>query len=544
MDPACDDGRVLELYEQEGAFERLETWLRERGFFAPGGESLVADLYLGYGLAQGLRRTASPPPPEPCRLPFVACRVHDAPHLVGEAVDDGVMLGQWERTWPADAYGEAVERVRDAIACGDVYQVNLVQHLSAPFAGDPGALAARLAWLRPLHGVPLRGDGWAIVSASPELFLARRGRRVWTCPIKGTRPLGEGDELASSTKDAAEHLMIVDLERNDLSRVCEPGSVRWPELMATRELAGVEHMVSTVEGTLRDGVGLAELLVCDVPGRLDHGCTEDRRDRSDRRSRAGRARRLPWGRSGACAATATSSSRSRSAPSPIAGGRLHLWVGGGIVWDSDPEAEVEESLVKARPLLAAIGAPLPRSGLAMRLLALAVSGRGLVDPATAVVAADDEGFSRGRAAFETLRVYGGRPFRLRAAPRAPRALGCPHRAVRARPRRGASGSPRSRSTARRRRTAVLRLYWTPGPPGGEPSALALVSAMPDWIEETRARGQRLVTLTVPRRRRPGSCPARSRSPTRPTSRRSWRRRVAAPTTRSSSTTTASCSRAR
>ena len=79
-------------------------------------------------------------------------------------------------------------------------------------------------------------------------------------PIKGTRPRGGAAELRASEKDAAEHVMIVDLERNDLSRVCEAGSVRWPELMATRELAGVEHMVSTVEGTLREGVGLAEIL--------------------------------------------------------------------------------------------------------------------------------------------------------------------------------------------------------------------------------------------------------------------------------------------
>ena len=80
--------------------------------------------------------------------------------------------------------------MRAAIARGDVYQVNLVQHLSAPFSGDPHALAAALAPLRPLHPRPFVGDGWAVVSASPELFLARRGRRVWTKPIKGTRPLG------------------------------------------------------------------------------------------------------------------------------------------------------------------------------------------------------------------------------------------------------------------------------------------------------------------------------------------------------------------
>ena len=103
-----------------------------------------------------------------------------------------------------------------------MYQVNLVQHLSAPFRGDPAGLAAALRPSASARAAPAVGDGWAIVSASPELFLARRGRRVWTKPIKGTRPLGaDEDELAGSEKDAAEHVMIVDLERNDLSRVCE-----------------------------------------------------------------------------------------------------------------------------------------------------------------------------------------------------------------------------------------------------------------------------------------------------------------------------------
>src|SRR5262249_59652013 len=128
----------------------------------------------------------------------------------------------------------------EAIAAGDVYQVNLVQHLSAPFSGDPAGLAGVLASLRPLAPRPLVGDDWAIVSASPELFLRRRGRRVWTMPIKGTRPLGvEG--LTESEKDAAEHVMIVDLERNDLSRVCEAGSVGRPELMQPRAVAGAER---------------------------------------------------------------------------------------------------------------------------------------------------------------------------------------------------------------------------------------------------------------------------------------------------------------
>ena len=132
----------------------------------------------------------------------------------------GFAVGEWEPSWSAEAYAAAIEAVRAAIARGDVYQVNLVQHLAAPFDGDPAALAAALAPLRPLHPRPLVGRDWAIVSASPELFLSRRGDRLQTMPIKGTRPAGEDIDDA---KDAAEHMMIVDLERNDLSRVCVRG---------------------------------------------------------------------------------------------------------------------------------------------------------------------------------------------------------------------------------------------------------------------------------------------------------------------------------
>ena len=149
--------------------------------------------------------------------------------------------------------------------------------------------------------------------------------------------------------------MIVDLERNDLARVCEPGSVDWPELMAQRELAGVTHLVSRVEGTLRDGV--------------------EPRPRSSRRpSRAARSPARPKIAALDLIASLEPVGRGASMGAlgvvrpngdfdlaltirtlAVAEGRVHLWVGGGIVWDSEPEAEIEESWVKARPLLAAVG---------------------------------------------------------------------------------------------------------------------------------------------------------------------------------------------
>jgi para-aminobenzoate synthetase component 1 len=246
--------------------------------------------------------------------------------------------------------------VQAAIARGDVYQVNLVQHLSAPLAGDPAAISPRLRHLLPLHPRPLEGDGWTIVSASPERFLARRGRRIWTAPIKGTRPLGNATTLRGTEKDEAEHVMIVDLERNDLSRVCEPGTVRWPELMAERELAGVVHLVSTVEGRLRDRVSLADVLSAVFPGGSVTGAPKIAAvDLIAALEPVGRGASM--GALGRIYPNGDFDLALTIRTFAVVDGRIHLWVGGGIVWDSEPAAEIEESWVKARPLLAALRAP-------------------------------------------------------------------------------------------------------------------------------------------------------------------------------------------
>jgi para-aminobenzoate synthetase component 1 len=345
---------VHEVWSGDDPLAEVEAYLREVGFFESRARDVVADVFLAHGSSRSLRRAPWPDPPEPCRLPLAAVRVRpaeDQPSSVGDYA-----VGEWSPTWSEEAYAAAIASVREAIARGDVYQVNLVQHLSAPFEGDPAGLAARLAAFHPLFPEPLAGDGWAIVSASPELFLARRGRRVWTKPIKGTRPAGVTGELREAEKDAAEHVMIVDLERNDLSRVCEPGSVRWPELMSERQLAGVTHLVSTVEGRLRADVGLAEVLRATFPGgsvtgapkisALDHIAALEPVGRGASMGALGRVH--PSGDLELALTIRTFA---------VAEGRINLWVGGGIVWDSEPEAEIEESWVKAAPLLAAIGAP-------------------------------------------------------------------------------------------------------------------------------------------------------------------------------------------
>ena len=336
---------MLELSEPDGAFERLEAYLDE--YLRPG---TVADVYLGYGLSESLRRDPAPPPPEPCALPLLACAVRrDEPH--DDSSQASFRVGEWEASWEPEEYAAAVETVREAIRRGDVYQVNLVQHLAAPFAGDPRALAAALAPLAPLHPRALVGRDWAIVSASPELFLARRGERLWTKPIKGTRPLGVDID---DDKEAAEHVMIVDLERNDLSRVCEAGTIRWPELMVQHELAGVTHLVSTVEGQLRPGVSLAEILHATFPGGSITGAPKIAAiDHVARLEPVGRGASM--GALGTIRPNGDFDLALTIRTFAVAAGRIHLWAGGGIVWDSDAEAEIEESWVKARPLLSAIG---------------------------------------------------------------------------------------------------------------------------------------------------------------------------------------------
>jgi para-aminobenzoate synthetase component I len=319
------------------SFEELEAYVAGRD----------CDVFVAYG-------ANTPPKPEPCPLPRIYAQGVSDTSKVSDTleVSDTFRVGEWRRTWTDEQYADAVAAVREAIRRGDVYQVNLVQHLSAPFAGDPRALAEALG---PLHAQTLAGDGWTIVSASPELFLARRGDRLWTKPIKGTRPLGED---VDDPKDAAEHTMIVDLERNDLSRVCVPGTVRWPELMAQHELAGVTHLVSTVEGRLRRGARLAEILDATFPGGSITGAPKlSAIDHIARLEPVGRGASM--GALGRIHANGDFELALTIRTFAVAAGRIHLWVGGGVVWDSDADAEIEESWVKARPLLAAVGGLVP-----------------------------------------------------------------------------------------------------------------------------------------------------------------------------------------
>jgi len=333
----------------------LEPALREERFF--GCRGCVARVYIGYRASENLRRGSAPNPPEPCRLPAVAVSIERSGS--SDPVPGTFSVGAWSRTWTDAEYAAAIDVVRCAIRNGEVYQANLVQHLSADFSGDPAGLADRLRGLRPLEPRAMVGDGWSIACASPELFLSRRGDRVRTSPIKGTRPAGVA---IASDKDTAEHVMIVDLERNDLARVCRPGTVRWPERIEERELAGVNHLASTVEGTLRAGIGLTELLEAIFPGGSVTGAPKVAAlDLIAQLEPVGRGASM--GALGKVQPNGDLDLALTIRTFAIADGRIHLWVGGGIVWDSIAESEIEESWVKARPLLRAIGSAIPAEAL-------------------------------------------------------------------------------------------------------------------------------------------------------------------------------------
>lgn len=179
----------------------------------------------------------------------------------------GPATGDWDSSLDRDAYTAGVRRIREHIAAGDVYQANLCRVLSAPLpdaGADVDALTSLLARGNPAPyagTIRLPGHGVEVATASPELFLRRDGRIVESGPIKGTGRT-ENDLLA---KDHAENVMIVDLVRNDLGRVCATGSVSVPDLCVVEKHPGLVHLVSTVRGRLADGAGWPELFAAAFP---------------------------------------------------------------------------------------------------------------------------------------------------------------------------------------------------------------------------------------------------------------------------------------
>lgn len=258
---------------------------------------------------------------------------------------------------PAGDYRAAVQAARELIRAGDCYQVNLAQRLRAPW--EAGGLAfARGLWgaagpaaRRAFLGLP----GGAVASASPELLASLRDGVARSAPIKGTRPPGRGAELAESVKDRAEHVMIVDLVRNDLGRVAIPGGVRVERLLAPLATPYVEHLVSEVAADVRAGTTAADVLRAVFPGGSVTGCPKVRAMEVIRELEpAGRG--PAFGSVVALGADGSLEASVAIRTAWVAGGEARYWCGGAVVWDSDPEQERREAWAKAAPFLRAVGA--------------------------------------------------------------------------------------------------------------------------------------------------------------------------------------------
>lgn len=304
--------------------------------------------------ARMVGRPAGAPTPAPA-VPDVVVVVYDGPHRPVDRHGGSWRLDGWEPSWTPAEHADAVRAVREAIACGDVYQVNLVGHASARYYGDPLPALHRVAGLPGArYGGVLTGDGWAIACASPETLVEVADGRIVTRPIKGTRPATEVGrrELLASTKERAEHVMIVDLERNDLARLAATGSVRVDELFAIRRWCGLWQAESVVSARLAAGVGLADVLRAMCPGGSVTGAPKlaalDVIAALEPVGRGPSMGAYGWVTRDRIDLGLTIRTVAADAE------RVHVWAGGGITWSSDPDAEVAEAAAKAAPLREAL----------------------------------------------------------------------------------------------------------------------------------------------------------------------------------------------
>ena len=288
--------------------------------------------------------------------------LHPAPSFPVTGIEHGGEIGL-RSSFTHRGYLDAVTRVREYIVAGDIFQANLSQRLEAPLEEDPWHLYRRLREVNPApFAAYLDFDGVEIASASPERFLRLDpDGAVETRPIKGTRPRGLSPlhdaalsrSLQESEKDRAENLMIVDLLRNDLSRVCRPGTVRVPELFALEPYRTVHHLVSTVVGRLAPGMDACALLAATFPGGSITGAPKVRAMEIIAELEPSR-RGVYCGSIGYVSLTGAMDTSIVIRTFVVLGGRAWFSVGGGIVADSDPESEYQETLDKARALIATL----------------------------------------------------------------------------------------------------------------------------------------------------------------------------------------------
>ena len=379
-----------ELASLEDAWREARARWADKGAVPPG--LPVAVGWFSYEL--GRRLVGLPADPRAAGAPLFSFQFPDAVWMRG-ASGDATIFGRDQRAAvrlrdrllesrgaavapslsplsPVDPPADFLEGVRRILAyevAGDAYQVNLSRRLTAAWAGEPADIAALLRAAAPApHATFIAdGSGAALFGNSPERFLAvDTDGRVETCPIKGTRPRGVSPsedqaaifELRASAKDRAEHVMIVDLERNDLGRVCRPGSVEVPTLARVVSLPTVHHLESTVRGVLRPGVGLAALIGATFPGGSITGAPKRRAmqiiDELERGPRG-----VYTGATGWLGAAGDLDLAVAIRTATLRDGRLELSVGGGIVIESTPEGELAETEVKARAFAALAGAAPP-----------------------------------------------------------------------------------------------------------------------------------------------------------------------------------------
>lgn len=260
-------------------------------------------------------------------------------------------------------YYKIIEETKRYISSGDIYQANISQRFSCEFKSDAPYFYNKLRKLSPAPFGAYFVDGdFTVLSNSPERFLLRDGEYIETRPIKGTRKrlkdkkkdIKIAEELKNSEKDKAEHIMIVDLERNDLGKICKTGTVKANELMRIETYANVHHMVSIISGVLKDGITFSDCINATFPGGSITGAPKLRSMQIiDELEPVDRS--IYCGSIGYIDNSGNFDFNIAIRTGIVHKNRLYFYVGGGIVADSDPEAEYEETIIKARSFLTALG---------------------------------------------------------------------------------------------------------------------------------------------------------------------------------------------
>jgi para-aminobenzoate synthetase component I len=355
---------VLGLYDWVIAWDhRLDTaWVISTGIpeTGPGRERRARERLSMVQARLAVPATPAASPERPS-APGPDCPPAPAYPVVG--VDEAENIGL-RSTFTHRGYLDAVTRVREYIIAGDIFQTNLSQRFEAPLTEPAFDLYCRLRGRNPAAFAAYLDFGdLQVVSASPERFLRldENRRQVETRPIKGTRPRGLGPmhdaalgrALSESDKDRAENVMIVDLLRNDLSRVCRPGTVRVPELFALEHHPTVHHLVSTVVGELEPGTGAVDLLRAAFPGGSITGAPKVRAMEIIAELEPTR-RGVYCGSIGYLSTTGAMDTSIVIRTYLALRGRVYFQAGGGIVADSEPELEYRETLDKAQALIGAL----------------------------------------------------------------------------------------------------------------------------------------------------------------------------------------------